>query len=176
MAACVTTQRNTYEASHWLIRLYNTLFTYKNPIMMRAQLRRLARIILIFLRSAIPYFSMSYRLTLSLCLLLTGQQGLAAPYIPRADEVVLERLPVKPNDPAMREIRELRGAIARGHYARTGGIALQAADGEATRRSFAPRAEQLAGAEGAARCARAARSGGRVAPAGVRPAGARLDG
>ncbi len=81
--------------------------------MMRAQLRRLARIILIFLRSAIPYFSMSYRLTLSLCLLLTGQQGLAAPYIPRADEVVLERLPVKPNDPAMREIRELRGALVR---------------------------------------------------------------
>ena len=38
---------------------------------------------------------------------------MAAPYVPPADGEVLERLPVKPNDPAMREIRELRSALAR---------------------------------------------------------------
>ena len=37
----------------------------------------------------------------------------AAPRVPRADSEVLERLPVRPNDPAMREIRELRSALAR---------------------------------------------------------------
>ncbi len=37
----------------------------------------------------------------------------AAPHVPRADNEVLERLPVRPNDPAMREIKELRGALAR---------------------------------------------------------------
>lgn len=37
----------------------------------------------------------------------------AAPRIPTADTEVLERLPVRPNDPAMREIRELRDAVAR---------------------------------------------------------------
>ena len=37
----------------------------------------------------------------------------AAPYVPRADNEVLERLPSKPNDPAMREIKDLRSTLAR---------------------------------------------------------------
>ena len=37
----------------------------------------------------------------------------AAPRVPTADTEVLERLPVRPNDPAMREIRDLRAALAR---------------------------------------------------------------
>jgi tetratricopeptide (TPR) repeat protein len=56
---------------------------------------------------------MAYRLAASLCLVLIAQLGMAAPYVPRADSEVLERLPVKPNDPAMREIKELRAALAR---------------------------------------------------------------
>jgi len=60
-----------------------------------------------------PVFLMAYRLAVLLCLQLIVPVGMAAPYVPRADEEVLERLPVKPNDPAMREIRELRSALAR---------------------------------------------------------------
>lgn len=37
----------------------------------------------------------------------------AAPRVPKSDTEVLERLPVRPNDPAMREIRDLRAALAR---------------------------------------------------------------
>ena len=37
----------------------------------------------------------------------------AAPHVPRVDSEVLERLPVRPNDPAMREIKQMRGALAR---------------------------------------------------------------
>jgi tetratricopeptide (TPR) repeat protein len=37
----------------------------------------------------------------------------AAPHVPREDSEVLERLPVRPNDPAMREIKEMRAALAR---------------------------------------------------------------
>jgi tetratricopeptide (TPR) repeat protein len=37
----------------------------------------------------------------------------AAPHVPRTDDEVLERLPTKPNDPAMREIRVLRADLAR---------------------------------------------------------------
>ena len=36
----------------------------------------------------------------------------AAPHVPHADNAVLERLPVRPNDPTMREFRELRTALA----------------------------------------------------------------
>lgn len=45
------------------------------------------------------------------CALLTPY-AVAAPRLPRADSEVLERLPVRPNDPAMREIRDLRNALA----------------------------------------------------------------
>ena len=37
----------------------------------------------------------------------------AAPRVPTADTEVLERLPARPNDPSMREIRELRDSLAR---------------------------------------------------------------
>ena len=38
--------------------------------------------------------------------------AIAAPYIPKADSTVLERLPVKPDDPALAEVRRLRAALA----------------------------------------------------------------
>ncbi len=56
---------------------------------------------------------MSYRLGFLLLMLLLASSGMAAPYVPRTDGEVLERLPSRPNDPAMREIRDLRGALAR---------------------------------------------------------------
>lgn len=56
---------------------------------------------------------MLQRFILLLCLALWGHAAPSAPHIPRADTDVLERLPAKPNDPAMREIRELRSALAR---------------------------------------------------------------
>jgi Tfp pilus assembly protein PilF len=37
----------------------------------------------------------------------------AEPFVPKSDSEVLERLPVKPNDPAARKLRELRIALAR---------------------------------------------------------------
>lgn len=37
----------------------------------------------------------------------------AVPYLPRSDEQVLERLPFKPNDPAARELSQLRAALRR---------------------------------------------------------------
>jgi Tfp pilus assembly protein PilF len=37
----------------------------------------------------------------------------AAPRIPASDSEVLERLPVRPNDPALRDVRALRAALAR---------------------------------------------------------------
>src|SRR3954468_15486973 len=39
--------------------------------------------------------------------------GFAAPRVPTDDNEVLERLPVRPNDPAMRELKTLRAALAR---------------------------------------------------------------
>jgi tetratricopeptide (TPR) repeat protein len=39
--------------------------------------------------------------------------SLAAPFVPRTDNEVLERLPSKPNDPAMKEIKDLRSALGR---------------------------------------------------------------
>jgi Tfp pilus assembly protein PilF len=46
-------------------------------------------------------------------LILAASPAMAAPYVPGADNEVLERLPMRPNDPAMREIREMRAALAR---------------------------------------------------------------
>jgi Tfp pilus assembly protein PilF len=46
-------------------------------------------------------------------LILLAPAAVAAPHVPRSDSEVLERLPVRPNDPAMREIKDLRGALAR---------------------------------------------------------------
>jgi hypothetical protein len=36
----------------------------------------------------------------------------AAPFLPKEDSQVLERLPARPSDPAMAEVRRLRGALA----------------------------------------------------------------
>ena len=47
---------------------------------------------------------------LALALLAVGAH--AAPYVPKDDSVVLERLPVRPNDPVARELRELRAELA----------------------------------------------------------------
>ena len=56
---------------------------------------------------------MPYHLgSLLLLMLLLVAGAAAAPYVPRADDEVLERLPFKPNDPAMREIRDLRSALS----------------------------------------------------------------
>src|SRR5262245_17765442 len=38
--------------------------------------------------------------------------ALAAPYVPKDDSVVLEQLPVRPNDPIARELRALRTQLA----------------------------------------------------------------
>jgi hypothetical protein len=48
--------------------------------------------------------------TLALALLAVGAH--AAPYVPKDDSVVLERLPVRPNDPVARELRQLRAELA----------------------------------------------------------------
>jgi Tfp pilus assembly protein PilF len=37
----------------------------------------------------------------------------SAPHVPDSDDVVLERLPTRPGDPAQRELRELRAALAK---------------------------------------------------------------
>ncbi len=37
----------------------------------------------------------------------------ASPYVPQADDEVLERLPTRPNDPRMREVRDMRAALIR---------------------------------------------------------------
>src|SRR5207244_9251419 len=37
----------------------------------------------------------------------------AAPYVPKDDATVLERLPVRPGDPIARELRQLRAELAR---------------------------------------------------------------
>lgn len=44
------------------------------------------------------------------CLLVA--LAVAAPYVPKDDAVVLERLPIKPADPVARELRELRAQLA----------------------------------------------------------------
>ena len=47
----------------------------------------------------------------AICLLLAPALA-AAPYIPKDDATVLERLPVKPTDPVARELRDLRARLA----------------------------------------------------------------
>jgi predicted Zn-dependent protease len=46
-------------------------------------------------------------------LALASGGALAAAYVPQGDSVVLERLPVRPDDPALAEVRKLRAALAR---------------------------------------------------------------
>ncbi len=60
----------------------------------------------------IAYFSIRIFFLVVLCVSMHAPAVSAAPRLPAADSEVLERLPVRPNDPAMREIRELRGALA----------------------------------------------------------------
>lgn len=55
---------------------------------------------------------MQYRPVFFLIGLSLVSVSAAAPYVPRADSEMLERLPSKPNDPAMREIKDLRSALA----------------------------------------------------------------
>lgn len=43
---------------------------------------------------------------------LLAAAALAAPYVPQDDATVLERLPVKPTEPAARELRDLRARLA----------------------------------------------------------------
>src|SRR5262245_2650820 len=50
-----------------------------------------------------------------LCVLALGLLATAAhaaPYVPKDDSVVLEHLPVRPNDPVARELRQLRAQLA----------------------------------------------------------------
>ena len=56
---------------------------------------------------------MFHRLIALVCFSLLVPMVAAAPHVPHADDEVLERLPFKPNDPAMREIKELRGNLTR---------------------------------------------------------------
>jgi Tfp pilus assembly protein PilF len=65
------------------------------------------------LRSAIPHSSVRVCCIVALGFTLHAPVTVAAPRIPTADTEVLQRLPVRPNDPTMREIRELRYSLAR---------------------------------------------------------------
>jgi hypothetical protein len=53
------------------------------------------------------------RVVLSCALALGAPHAAAAPYLPKDDGVVLERLPVRPGDPVARELRSLRAELAR---------------------------------------------------------------
>lgn len=66
------------------------------------------------LRSHRPVFMQFRFVALLFILPLTSvtSVSVAAPYVPRADNEVLERLPTKPNDPTMREIKDLRSVLA----------------------------------------------------------------
>lgn len=64
-------------------------------------------------RLTIPYLTSRISCILVLGLLMPAPVATAAPRVPGADSEVLERLPVRPNDPAMREIKQLRAALAR---------------------------------------------------------------
>jgi len=75
------------------------------------------------------------RRALAACLLVAAS-ATAAPYVPKDDAAVLERLPARRGDPAMTELRELRAALA-------------AAPGDSgTAASLAQRYFELATAEG----------------------------
>jgi len=47
-----------------------------------------------------------------LLLLAASTAATAAPYVPKDDATVLERLPGRRSDPAMAELRQLRAALA----------------------------------------------------------------
>ena len=55
---------------------------------------------------------MKLALLLGIVLLAVPAAAHAAPRLPASDATVLERLPARPNDPAMKELRELRAALA----------------------------------------------------------------
>ena len=59
------------------------------------------------------HFSLQCSRVILTVLMLLASAVFAAPRIPLNDSEVLERLPVRPNDPAMREIKEMRSALAR---------------------------------------------------------------
>ena len=52
------------------------------------------------------------RILAGLAAVLVGGGAYALPFVPRNDATVLERLPARPNDPAMKEVRALRAALA----------------------------------------------------------------
>lgn len=56
---------------------------------------------------------MPFRLMLILAGLLVAPLAHSVPRIPATDDVVLERLPFRPNDPIAREMSDLRGALRR---------------------------------------------------------------
>jgi len=66
----------------------------------------------LLLRPIIPYLNVPVYCVLVAGLLLAAPPAGAVPRVPSADSEVLERLPVRPNDPAMREIKELRATLA----------------------------------------------------------------
>src|SRR5947208_14158840 len=46
-------------------------------------------------------------------LIAAAAPAIAAPFVPASDSQVLERLPFSPSDPAVRELRALRGRLER---------------------------------------------------------------
>jgi hypothetical protein len=58
-----------------------------------------------------PRISLTILRALALLFAAHGPAAHAAPYIPKADSQVLERLPLRPNDPVAREMRQLRNAL-----------------------------------------------------------------
>ena len=55
---------------------------------------------------------MNYSICLTLCGLLLAPAAVAAPFVPRTDNEVLEHLPFRPTDPVAREISGLRRQLA----------------------------------------------------------------
>jgi tetratricopeptide (TPR) repeat protein len=55
---------------------------------------------------------MNYSICLTLCGLLLASAAVAAPFVPRTDNEVLEHLPFRPTDPVAREINGLRRQLA----------------------------------------------------------------
>ena len=49
-----------------------------------------------------------------LLLAASGFAAQAAPYLPKSDDQVLERLPLRPNDPVAREMQQLRSQLRAG--------------------------------------------------------------
>src|SRR6185503_20726834 len=68
---------------------------------------------LLFLQYCLTVQSMAFGIALNLLLLIliAPEWAAAAPYLPKGDATVLERLPGKRSDPAAAELRELRAAM-----------------------------------------------------------------